>query len=130
MKALTKILLIPLTLVAASSDACIPQETLYLLKGDKTCYDIEFNDPHVQCMTVHAKRIKAAMIKKVKSDSAELAEDEKRLADEKIKMEILLVERQCGKEKAEFGPGTLGKRRYAFCINEGLKKVLLRLQHQ
>ncbi len=56
--------------------------------------------------------------------------DDRKLAEEKIETMLSAVERQCGKQKTEFDPGTLGKRRFAYCINEGLKKVLLRLQHQ
>lgn len=121
-----KLCLVLFMLSSFSVDACLPSNYEELKNGDKACYEIMFTKEHVDCMNKHYVKLKEAIVGNAKRAVVKRSIEERKAADKKVYSDIEKVTAECRKKQVEFGPGSLGERKRAFCLNEGLKELLLK----
>jgi len=103
--------------------ACPPCDFKTLLDEEKKCYDIEFTQQHIACMQASHKSLITHVTKQLKWVYRKQPVAMRQQADAALRKRLSNNEATCKAEMVAFGPGTLGPKRYAFCLNEGIKAL-------
>ena len=112
-----------LAVCSLSTLACPPGDFQRLLDEEKRCHDIEFTQQHIACMKASHKSLQTYVTKQLKWVYRNFPVDTRQRADAALQKRLSINEAKCKTEMIAFGPGTLGPRRYAFCVNEGIKAL-------